>query len=417
MNSKFLKIVSLNSISLILRIVTGFITSKAIAYFIGPSGMALVGNLRNFLASLEAVSILGIQNGIVKRVAQNSEDKPKISKLFSNHFKVITIISIAIGILIILFSAWISHYIFKSEEYSMLLKLVGLLFPFQVLNVYFISVLNGLGLYKKVVSINILSYVVGLIISVLLLYFYQVYGAILAVSIMGFVLSLVSSYYVKKEIATNFSFSQKVNFFDFKITLSYGMMTLFSAIISPLLYLLIRNYIAEMDSFTEAGYYEAMNKISALYMMFISSVITLFFLPEFSKDKSQIKPLTKTYYLQIIPLFAAGLVVLYFLRSHFIPLFLTKDFLPVSDLFLWQMIGDFFKAAALILGIQFYVKRLIKSFYIFEIISFSCLLFFSYWGINKFKAEGAVMAYALTYVIYFVLLALYFTYRWKKKAK
>ena len=39
----------LNSASVVLRIGVGFITSKFIAVFVGPSGMALVANFRNFV--------------------------------------------------------------------------------------------------------------------------------------------------------------------------------------------------------------------------------------------------------------------------------------------------------------------------------------------------------------------------------
>jgi PST family polysaccharide transporter len=45
--------------------------------FVGPSGMALVGNLRNFMTSLEYCH-LGFQNGIVKYVAEIKEDKCRL---------------------------------------------------------------------------------------------------------------------------------------------------------------------------------------------------------------------------------------------------------------------------------------------------------------------------------------------------
>jgi PST family polysaccharide transporter len=68
------KITSLNSFSVLLKIGIGLITSKLLAVFVGPSGMVLVGNLRNFLTSLESISTLGFQSGIVKYVAENDKD-------------------------------------------------------------------------------------------------------------------------------------------------------------------------------------------------------------------------------------------------------------------------------------------------------------------------------------------------------
>jgi PST family polysaccharide transporter len=60
--NQLFKVTSLNSLSILVRIITGFISSKAIAYFVGPSGMALMGNLRNFTSTIENIGILGLQN-------------------------------------------------------------------------------------------------------------------------------------------------------------------------------------------------------------------------------------------------------------------------------------------------------------------------------------------------------------------
>ncbi len=56
-----LKIASYNSVSVFVRLITGFVTSKAMAFFLGPSGMAIVGNLSNFMQSVESLSSLGIK--------------------------------------------------------------------------------------------------------------------------------------------------------------------------------------------------------------------------------------------------------------------------------------------------------------------------------------------------------------------
>ena len=80
------KITSLNSFSVVLKIGIGLISSKIIAVFVGPSGMALVGNLRNFLTSVENISTLGFQNGIVKYSAENQENESELKKVISTIF-------------------------------------------------------------------------------------------------------------------------------------------------------------------------------------------------------------------------------------------------------------------------------------------------------------------------------------------
>ncbi|MFY7756879.1 MAG: oligosaccharide flippase family protein, partial [Flavobacterium stagni] len=77
------KIASLNSLSIGLKLVTGFITSKLLAVYIGPAGLALVGNLRNFLTSVENIATFGFTNGIVKYTA-SYQDQPERQQEFIN---------------------------------------------------------------------------------------------------------------------------------------------------------------------------------------------------------------------------------------------------------------------------------------------------------------------------------------------
>ena len=77
-----LKVTSLNSLSVIAQMVCGLIISKVIAVFVGPQGMTLIGNLRNFLGAAQQVSILGMYNGIVKYIQVDLGR-------FSNHERII----------------------------------------------------------------------------------------------------------------------------------------------------------------------------------------------------------------------------------------------------------------------------------------------------------------------------------------
>src|SRR5690606_39247414 len=81
-----IKITSLKAASVISRIVAGILTSKAIAVFIGAEGLALIGNLRNFVNATQATATLGLYNGVVKYVAQFKEDALNLSKTLSTVF-------------------------------------------------------------------------------------------------------------------------------------------------------------------------------------------------------------------------------------------------------------------------------------------------------------------------------------------
>ena len=86
-NNVLIKVASLNSVSLVTRIAGGLLTSNAIAHFIGAEGLALIGNLRNFIYSVQSLATLGLYNGVVKYIAEFTdfkEIKAKIDTIISN---------------------------------------------------------------------------------------------------------------------------------------------------------------------------------------------------------------------------------------------------------------------------------------------------------------------------------------------
>jgi PST family polysaccharide transporter len=160
----------------------------------------------------------------------------------------------------------------------------------------------------------------------------------------------------------------------------------------------------------QAGFWEAISRISSYYFLFITSLIGIYFLPKLvmAKDNKETKVLFWEYYKGILPLFIVGMVIIYFLRDFIIQILFTKEFLPVSKLFFWQLIGDTFKAASFILGYQFYAKKLTKAFIISELFSLFVLYFSSIYFVSVFSIEGVVIAHAFTYSIYFITLSIYF---------
>lgn len=406
------KITSLNSFSVVLKIGIGLITSKVLAIFVGPSGMALVGNLRNFLTSLESISTLGFQSGIIKYVAENQKNKEVLKKIMATVF--ISLISVAFilsGILYFFASFWNNNILDSHFDYSLVFKILALALPWYAVSVFLLAVLNGLSEFKKVIWINILGNIIALLVSLLMIFQFRTLGALIAIVISPSILFFVTFYFVQKEIS--FLNTIRLRLFDFKIIkdlLPYSLMALVSSVLGPIVLLAIRNNVIKNLGINQAGYLETMTRISSYYLMFITTILSVYFLPKLSKaqNNNETKAVFRQYYKFILPIFCIGLIAVYFSRFFIIHLLFTKDFLPVSSLFLWQLTGDFFKVASLILGYQFFAKRLTKAFIISEIFSLTILFFLSLIFMKYYGIQGVVMAYALDSFVYLVALCVYF---------
>ncbi len=390
----------------------GLVMSKFIAVFVGPSGMALIGNFRNFMAGLEGVSTLSFSSGIVKYIGENEEDKKEIEKIISTVLLSFLLIAFILSILIFSFSDYLSFEIFGNDlKYSIIIKVVAIVLPWNTISVLFISIINGLGEYQKVILANIISNVLVLVQSLVLIYQYKTVGALISIALIPVILVFVNAYFLPKEslVFKRLSF-KKYDFKIFKNLFTFSLMILPSAILSPFFNLQIRNFLIETAGIESGGLWEAISRIANIYLVFISTIVSIYFYPRLIKAKaiSDSRNVIWSFYRNIFPVFILGTILVYFCRFIIVKLLFTTAFLPVTELFFWQLIGDVLKVAGMILGFQLLAKKQMLPYICFELISFLSLYFFSVFFIKTLGLYGVVIAQALENFVYLVILMLYF---------
>ena len=63
-------------------------------------------------------------------------------------------------------------------------------------------------------------------------------------------------------------------------------MAFISAVLIPLSLIVIRNFIVQNYSLDKAGVWDALNRISSLYMMFFGSGLSLYYMPKLASIKT-----------------------------------------------------------------------------------------------------------------------------------
>jgi PST family polysaccharide transporter len=407
-----LKIASLNGLSVVLKIAIGLITSKVLAVFVGPSGLALVGNFKNFVASVETIATLGFQNGIVKYVVESEYEQSKLKKTLSTLFFSITIVAIGLSIILFFLADFWSATVFGvGFRYSLAFKAFAIALPWYANALLIISIINGLGKSKKVIAITIIGNLIGLFVSILLVINFQTLGALLGIITTPSLLFFVAIYFLNKDLKL-FEYL-KWKDFDFLILknlTAFSFMALFSAVVGPLVYLKIRTFAILKVGAEQAGFWVTMDMIANYYLLFVGTILTIYFLPKLVKANTKIdtKSVLWDYFKSIVPIFVLGLILIYFLRFFIIKLLFTKAFLPVSELFIWQLSGDIFRAIALILGYNLVAKKLTFQFIGFEILSLSTMYVLSKMLLPIYGIEGILMAHCGTYFTYMIALIIYF---------
>ncbi|MDD7885344.1 O-antigen translocase [Flavivirga sp. 57AJ16] len=413
-NSKVLvRITSLQTASVLTRIIAGILTSKAIAVFIGPVGLALIGNLQNFVSSFQTVAILGFYNGAVKYVSEFKDDVIALSKVISTIFYAAFVSTILVSFFCYFNAELINDLIFPIyNDYTYVIQIFAIVLPFYALNMFSFSIMNGFSKYKILIVINIIGQILSVSIALLLIYQKKLDGALVSVVIaeaLIFLITLVGI--INRRSLAPLIRVDRINYRFFKDMGSYSLMALFTAVFMPLVTIAIRSYIRDNVGYKDAGFWEAMIRISKYCLMLVSSLIALYILPRFSEinDAKEFKKEVFSFYKTVVPILAVGLFIVYLLRSIIVPIVFSSEFEPVKDLFLWQLLGDFIKILSIVIAYQFLAKKMFWHYILTEAFLIITLYTTSIYFIDLFDGvKGAVVAHFVSYVMYYGIILLIF---------
>ncbi len=408
---KLIRTTFFSTIITFIRIASGFVAGKIVALFTGPTGVALIGAFTNFITIVLTFANGAINTGVVKYTAEYNREEEKLKVLFSTAFKISVFCSVIIGTILFVFATYFSTWIFLEPIYANPIRVLGLTIVLYSLNTLLISILNGKGQIKTYTIVNTAGSIVGLLFTVLLVYRYKIEGAlyalVLAQSIVFFVTAVLiikSKWFSREYFLRALDKSTVVKLSHF------SLMTLVSTMTIPLAQIVLRNMLTEKLGVEAAGYWQGMMRISDGYLLLITTSLSTYYLPRMSslQTEGEIRKEIFNGYKLILPTVFLGCLIIYFLRFFIIKTIYTADFFVMEKLFLWQLVGDFFKIASWVLGYLMLAKAMTKIFIATEILFSLSYVFLGYLFVRVFKLQGITIAFALNYICYLVIMILVF---------
>jgi PST family polysaccharide transporter len=406
------KVSFLNSVSTIIKIAAGMVSTKVVAAVIGPPGVALVGQLNNFSTIVLNIATGGIANGVTKYVAEQSGEDEKINKFIHTALWLTIILSVFCGLVMIFGANWFSIFILKSSKYSIVFLLFGFTVIFYSLNTLLLAIVNGLKSFNLFIRINLINSIVGLLFSVFFSLWLGITGALISLVCYQSVVFIITIYLLRNAIWLKWTLLKgRFDFKNLKLLSNYSLMVLASALIIPISQLLVRSYLAQKVSVSDAGLWEAINRISGINLMIIVPSFSVYYLPRLSELKTdqQIRTEIKYVYTLLIPFLVLTSLGIFVFRHFIITTLYTKDFLHMEDLFAPQLIGDVIKMCGWILGYIMIVKTMTKAYIIMELLNYSSFVLFTYFFTDRYGIKGATYAHIFGHLVY--LLGMLFIFR------
>ena len=278
---------------------------------------------------------------------------------------------------------------------------------------FLLNIINGMQQYKLYVELSIISSIVCLLLSVALVYFVQLKGALINTVINQSVLFFINIGIIKikkikmldRKIFDYFSFSH------LKKLLAYSLMSVISLLALPSIQLFLRSFIMDEFGIVTAGCWEGMNKLSNMYLTIITSSLGVYYLPKLSslKTNMEIKQEILSCFKLLCPLMIIGFSLIFIMRGFLTTLLFSESFTDMNNFFIYQLIGDFFKITSWLLA---YV--MVARAWIF--VSIVSELFFDliYVGLSYVLAKifgmginGVMLSYTIYYFLYLLFTIAY----------
>jgi PST family polysaccharide transporter len=381
--------------------------------YLGTNGMFLIGQLKDFLKIGNTLGTMGIETGTVKYSSELNEKENNFKDLLATSFKIHLFTSLIIVVLILVFynnlAVSLSEEMSEINNYFFKYILCFSILSFSI-QTFIMSVLNGLKKIKIFIFINILATIIsgGVLIYLVVNYLTTgAYYALILSPIITLITALIISLFLKPF---------KLNFLNsvfklqhFKNLSNFSLM----AIMAPLCLIsatfIVRYYIYEEFDSNHAGSWEAMWRISAIYLLFLTTTFKFYLVPTFTNlENNSLKKEVFKIWKTTLPIIIIITLGVYISKDLIINILFTSEFNLVNSLILFHLLGDIIKINCWVLGNILVAKAKTNHFILFQLEWSIIFVFLSIILVNIYGFVGLSIAYFITYIIHFLLLNIYF---------
>jgi len=406
----FIKTSFLSGLSTAISLLARLISTKIVAVYLGTNGMFLMGQLKDFLRLGNTIGSFGIENGIVKYVSEYDNDKSKLSNIIGTSFKINFTSALIFSGLIIIFKNQIADFlqINFSENFYFLILIFSIISA--SIHTCFLSIYNGLNKIKLYVLVNIISNIISAIILVILVLEMEIIGAFYALAINQIFSLLINVifFFIYKPFEIGWVF-KKFIYDNLKKLSSFSIMAVVGPTCLIISTFIVRDFIFAEFGSDYAGSWEAMWRISAIYLLFLITTFKFYLIPTFSKlDDNELKKEVFKIWKVVIPIIIIITAGVYITKDLIINILLSKEFILINAIIFFHLLGDIIKINCWVLGNIMISKADTKSFIFFQIEWSVVFVALTYLFIGKYGFVGVSISYFITYIIHFSLLNLYF---------
>lgn len=406
---RLLKVTAMTGLLTLLRMAMGFVIAKVVAIYTGPTGMAMLGQVQSMVGSLNGIINAPAGSGVVRFTAEYKEQGFDACATWwraaLQWVLIISAIAIPLGIFL---AEPIASCLFQDANLAWVVVATVCVLPFAAVGTLCNSVINGQQLYHRYVGLGILSALISGCVMLGMIAWQNIEGALLAAAVQAALIGVVMLIANLREPWFKLRYWWGVVEPKARKEIgSYMLMAITSALTVPISMILVRNILITQVGWAATGQWQAVYKISEVYLGVITMALGTYYLPRLASLTSVeaiVSEIHKTARI-IIPIVATMALGVYLLRDVAISLLFTEAFRSARELFAIQLTGDVIKIASWLYAYPMLSRGATKWFIGTEILFSLSFVALTYLFVANMGLKGATVAYLVNYFVYFFVVS------------
>lgn len=394
-----------------ISMLVGFIRVKFIAILLGPIGVGLITTYQSLIGVIGTIVGLGIQESAVRDISKAvaEDDTKEIDKSISTLKRLSWTLGLIGSIFLFMLARKLSIFTFESEEYTSQIELLSIVLLFNNIKGIYRGILQGFREINKIAVLNVTSSILGAFLSTFWFIFLGLDGIAFALVTLSFCELVIAWCLARKVWNTIQQFSWRETILNSKSMVNIGLALMWNNLLIFLVAYAIRMSIADQIDLISVGIYSAAFTLSGYAINFILGAMSSDYYPKLtsvSHDKEKMRTVVKVQSEISILLALPVLIVSITLAPQIIYLLYSSEFNPAVDLFKWFILGCFFRVLSWPLGFIVLALGKSKLFALTETLANGIHLLVALVLVNYVGISGASYAFAIMYIIYFLMMTL-----------
>jgi antigen flippase len=397
--------------SSVLNIGFGIVRTKAMALFLGPAGVGLLGLYGSIADLARCLAGLGINGSGVRQIAEavGTGDNARIARTVTT-LRRVALCSGALGaVLLLALSRPVSWLTFGDTHHVSAVALLALVAFFGDVSAGQMALVQGMRRIADLARINVLGAFYGTAFSIVIVYFLREAGLVPSLVCVGAMGVLTSWWYARKikVEAVRITLRQVID--EAGELLKLGVIFMTSALLTMGMAYVVRLVVLRSINLEAAGYYQAAWVLGGLYVGFILQAMGADFYPRLTAVANNHPECNRLVNEQTeVGLLMAGPGILGTLTFAplIITLFYRADFAPAAEILRWICLGMMLRVVTWPMGFIIVAKGARKIFFWTEVLANAGYAGLVWAGVQVFGLKGTGIAFFALYLIHFTVVYL-----------